>query len=174
MKKLIAGLVSAALALGCVALPAEVTEKIGSGSVIEASAETYGDFEYSILDDGTVEISGYTGSDSTLTIPGTIDGKKVTSIGGYAFEDCTSLTSITIPNSVTSIGSNAFNYCTSLTSITIPNSVTSIGGGAFNTCTSLTSITIPNSVTSIGYSAFENCTSLTSITIPNSVTSIEH
>ena len=97
---------------------------------------------------------------------------NVTSIGGYAFEGCSGLTSITIPNSVTSIGGNAFFYCSSLTSITIPNSVTSIGQSAFSRCTSLTSITIPNSVTSIGQSAFENCSSLTSITIPNSVTSI--
>ena len=95
----------------------------------------------------------------------------VTKIGD-AFKDCSSLTSITIPNSVTSIGYAAFCRCSSLTSITIPNSVTSIGSGAFADCSSLTSITIPNSVTSIGQSAFKECSSLTSITIPNSVTSI--
>ena len=96
----------------------------------------------------------------------------MTSIGDSAFEDCTSLTSITIPNGVTSIGDSAFEGCTSLTSITIPNSVTSIGFGAFIGCSSLTSITIPDSVTCIGDSAFNGCTSLTSITIPDSVTSI--
>ena len=95
------------------------------------TVKTYRDFEYSILDDGTVKITDYTGSDSKLVIPSTIDGKKVTSIGGYAFEYCTSLTSITIPNSVTSIWNSAFNTCTSLTSITIPNSVTRIGNYAF-------------------------------------------
>ena len=95
----------------------------------------------------------------------------VTSIGGYAFNDCINLTSITIPNSVKSIGSYAFLYCKGLTSITIPNSVTSIGNWAFYGCSSLTSITIPNSVTSIGKSAFDY-SGLTSITIPNSVTSI--
>ena len=79
---------------------------------------------------------------------------SVTSIGGSAFRDCSSLTSITIPNSVTSIGLYAFLRCSSLTSVTIGNSVTSIGYGAFSVCSSLTSITIPNSVTSIGADAF--------------------
>ena len=96
----------------------------------------------------------------------------ITSIGNTAFDNCTSLTSVTIPDSVTSIGSRAFSRCTSLTSITIPDSVTSIGGYAFRDCTSLTSITIPDSVTSIGDNAFNGCTSLTSVAIPNSVTSI--
>ena len=108
---------------------------------------------------------------STVTYNGTT--YSVTSIGYNAFDDCTSLTSVTIPNSVTSIGSYAFSQCSSLTSITIPNSVTSIGNHAFRDCSSLTSVTIPNSVTSIGSYAFSQCSSLTSITIPNSVTSIE-
>ena len=90
-----------------------------------------------------------------------------------AFEDCTSLESITIPNSVTSIGRSAFSGCTSLQSIDIPNSVTSIGRSAFSGCTSLQSIDIPNSVESINIWAFSGCTSLQSIDIPNSVTLIE-
>ena len=93
-------------------------------------------------------------------------------IGSRAFDDCSSLTSLTIPNSVTSIGNYAFKGCSSLTSITIPNSVTSIGDYAFSYCSSLTSVTIPESVTYIGYYAFDYCSSLTSVTIPNSVTSI--
>ena len=99
-----------------------------------------------------------------------LDGVK--SIGKYAFSDCFSLTSITIPNSVTSIGDWAFSHCTSLTSITIPDSVISIGHGVFSGCSSLTSITIPNSVTHIYDYVFEDCSNLTIITIPNSVTSI--
>ena len=83
---------------------------------------------------------------------------SVTSIGNYAFYECSSLTSVTIGNSVTSIGSSAFRYCSSLTSVTIGNSVTSIGSDAFYRCTSLKSVTIPDSVTSIGDDAFEDCT----------------
>ena len=97
----------------------------------------------------------------------------MTSIGNSAFNGCTSLTSITIPNSVTEIGYSAFEGCASLTSITIPDGVTYISDGAFSGCKSLTSITIPDSVTSIGSSAFYGCTSLTSIMIPDSVTSID-
>ena len=108
----------------------------------------------------------YTGS---VVIPESVtyDGTtySVTSIGSYAFNNCTRLASITIPNSVTSIGERSFSGCTGLTSIVIPNSVTSIGNGAFEGCTGLTIITIPNSVTSIGYSAFSGCTGLTSIVV---------
>ena len=117
---------------------------------------------------GLTSIAGYAfyGCNSLTSI--TIQN-SVTSIGNTAFSGCSSLTSITIPNSVTNIGEYAFNNCRSLTSITIPNSVTSIGDGAFGGCSGLTAITIPNSVTSIGRSAFYNCSGLTSITIPESV-----
>ena len=108
--------------------------------------------------------------DRTLSIYTIQEGTKW--IGNSAFSDCSSLTSITIPNSVTSIGNRVFSGCSSLTSVSLGNSVTSIGSGAFENCSALTSITIPNSVTSIGNSAFKNCYALTSITIGNSVTSI--
>ena len=96
----------------------------------------------------------------------------VTSIGGYAFYNCSSLTSITILGGVTSIGNNAFYNCSGLTSITIPERVTSIGDFAFYNCSGLTSISLPSTLTSIGNNAFRGCSSLTSITIPKGVTSI--
>ena len=98
---------------------------------------------------------------------------SVTSIGEYAFEDCSGLTLIVIPDGVTSIGKYAFSGCSGLTSIVIPDSVTSIGEYAFWGCSELTSIVIPDGVTSIGDGAFCHCSELTSIVIPDSVTSID-
>ena len=90
---------------------------------------------------------------------------NVISIGDYAFENCTGLTSVTIANSVSGIGWAAFADCTCLTSLTIPNSVTSIEQVAFSGCTALTSVIIGNSVKSIGNYAFAYCTGLTSVHI---------
>ena len=104
---------------------------------------------------------------TSVTIP-----NSVTSLGGAAFRDCSSLISVTISNSVTTIPGYCFNGCTSLSSVTIPNSVTSIGNSAFGDCSSLASVTIGNSVTSIDDAAFIRCSSLASVTIPNSVTSL--
>ena len=149
-----------------------VISLVGVVPSMSASAYTSGDYEYFSFDDGTVEIIDYYGSATNLTIPSTIDDKSVTRIGALAFEDCTSLTSVTIPSSVTCIGDFAFWGCASLTSVTIPNSITSIGEGTFHDCTSLASVTIPNSVTKIGDRAFAGCTCLPSISIPTSVTYI--
>ena len=98
----------------------------------------------------------------------------MTSIGEAAFCDCSSLTSVTIPDSVTSIGNYAFTYCSSLTSVTIPDSVTSIGSGTFWYCDNLISITLPDGLTSIGSDAFTGCGNLINVVIPESVTEIGH
>ena len=168
---------------------------------------------YNDLDGNNVQVThrGYYDNDydneyaGAVIIPETVTYNgttySVTSIGVWAFHDCSSLTSITIPNSVTSIGSSTFSGCSKLTSVTINSDaivnkaysstsnisrifgsqvteyiigddVNGIGNYAFCRCSSLTSVTIPNSVTNIGDHAFNSCSSLTSITIPNSVTSI--
>jgi hypothetical protein len=97
---------------------------------------------------------------------------KVIAIGEHAFDGCTGLISVKIPNTVITIGSNAFKSCVGLTSVGLPGSVTTIGNKAFYGCTGLTSVAIPNSVKTIGESAFWGCTGLNSIEIPSSVTTI--
>ena len=154
-----------------------------------------------INNDTECSVIGYEGASTEVYIPATYKGLPVTSIGDRAFYNCSSLTSIKIPDSVTSIGDYAFYYCDSLTSITIPDSVTSIGDYAFYYCDSLqynikdglkylgndnnkylyladtvsTYITTANIDTNcrfIGDYAFSWCSSLTRVTIGNSVTSI--
>ena len=120
-----------------------------------------------------------TATTGAITIPSTLGGYPVTTIGYSAFRGCSGLTSVTIPEGVTSIKMAAFYKCSGLTSVTIPASVTSIEGdipsyhmGAFSGCSGLTSVTIPEGVTSIESSTFYGCSGLTSVTIPNSVTHI--
>ncbi len=128
-------------------------------------------FNY-ITNNGSIIITGYTGSGGAVVIPATTNGYPVTSIGGNAFYMRGYITSLTIGTNVTSIGSSAFENCTGLTNIMIPNSVTTIGDDAFHWCDSLAFVTIGTNVTSIGAYAFYGCGSLTSVTIPSSVTSI--
>lgn len=179
MKRFTAAFLALILTFGSLCLPADLFD----GLFMRAGAYTYGDYLYDVLDDGTVEITDYNGSASVLNIPGGIDGRLVTSIGEYAFYNCTSLTQITIPDSVTSIGYSAFYNCTSLTSISV-----SAGNKMFSSYDNVLynknkttlikcpdrkkSVDILDSVTRIEDYAFSYCTSLTEITIPDSVTSI--
>jgi len=146
----------------------------------KAREEAVQGFEFKAIGN-SVSIKKYRGSKTTVVIPSTdADGKKVTSIGQWAFGGCTSLTSVTIPNSVTSIGADAFCNCESLTSITIPNSVTSIGKSAFSWCKSLTSIKVEQG--NPKYHSEDNCIiesktktlicGCKASVIPNGVTSI--
>ena len=105
-------------------------------------------------------------------IPSEIGGIRVTWIGWAAFEGCSSLTSVKIPESVTEIGDQAFWDCSGLTGVEIPGSVTRIGDFAFRECSGLTGVEIPGSVTEIGDSAFAFCSGLTGVEIPESVTEI--
>lgn len=144
---------------------AEMTFSVG--------AATSRDYEYKVLNDGTVSITKYNGSGTDIIIPSEIYGCKVTKIGYKAFSRCVKASSVTIPDGVVEIGSNAFYECTGLKNIVIPDSVKTIGELAFYKCTGLANISLPDSVTKIGSSAFGHA-GLTSISIPNSVTCIDH
>ena len=146
------------------------------------------------LDDGTLSINKYAGTDDSYSIPSVINGKKVTEIGKYAFEraqnvsiiipntvkrvqqcgfyGCTKLKKISIPDSVEYIGQGAFRNCTSLEKVVIPNKIKCIKDGTFAGCKSLSDITISNSVEDIDYNAFGNCVSLKNVTIPQNVVNI--
>ena len=141
-----------------------------------ASADYWGVWQYNILNDGTVEITGFSDDSVTsLDIPATLNGYTVTSIGSddWRYSGFAHLTSITIPDSVTSIGDYAFSVCSSLTSITIPNSVTSIGYEAFYE-SGLSSVKIGNGVTYIGEDAFKYCGKLTNVIMGNSIEIIDN
>ena len=188
MKKILAILIAllAALAVQTVAFAdGEVTEMEPTATVSEddettktlnAQNEDDQGVTYTLNNDETATVFACDPTVTSIKIPSNVESNgqtyTVTSIGNYAFWNCSVLTSVDIPDSVTSIGNSAFSWCSGLTSVDIPDSVTSIGGFAFRGCSSLTEVTIPDSVTSIGDSAFFRCSDLTSVTIPGSVTSI--
>ncbi|MDD6146084.1 MAG: leucine-rich repeat domain-containing protein [Oscillospiraceae bacterium] len=139
---------------------------------VSVSAETYGDFFYAVLDDGTIEITGYTGNSDYVDIPSQIDEKNVTSIGNSAFGGCQSLRTVEIPFGVQSIGEEAFGSCMSLEKIEIPESVKTIGEGAFSHCISLTKAVLPSGLKSIEPILFKKCYKLAEIEIPESIEKI--
>ena len=123
-------------------------------------------YTYTVTDGKATITAVDTSISGDVTIPSTLGGYPVTSIGYGAFMDCTGLEVIIIPDGVTSIGSSAFFRCSNLTSINIPDGVTSIGTRTFYNCAGLTSIIVPDSVTVIGEAAFEGCYSIKKITLP--------
>ncbi len=154
--------------LTSVTIPSSVSSIIGDDAfvncrgltaiTVDALNPTYSSVDGVLFDKSQTTLLECPGGKARCSIP-----NSVTSIGDYAFEYCTSLTSVTINNSVTSIGDQALSGCTSLTSITIPDSVTCIGWMAFFYCTSLASVTIGSGVTDIEAWAFSNCGDLTSV-----------
>ncbi|MGN0153848.1 MAG: leucine-rich repeat protein [Lachnospiraceae bacterium] len=175
---------------------------VTSVSVTSKAEDTDDGYTYYVeyVGGGYATITGYTGTDTELVIPEEVGGYKVTAIDAGSFSECSSLTSVEIPEGVKtilgrydcegafyncsnlktvklpttlkSIGDNAFYGCSSLEDITIPKGVTEIEGSTFKDCSSLKSIVIPEGLTDIWSHAFENCSSLTSIVIPEGVTSI--
>lgn len=147
--------------------------------LLTAAAPAQAQLTY-ITNNDAIVISGYTGPAGEVVIPASINGLRVTTIGRWAFIDCTSLTSVVIPDTVTSIEGwgragfsfGAFNGCTGLTNVSLGNNVTNIGLSVFRGCTSLARVTLPQSLCTIEGDAFSRCTSLASIHISKNVSSI--
>lgn len=208
MKKQVIAVITAAVMSAGVFFMTGVSTKAEDGATAlsemqaeeaaETEEKTEGDWRYSVLEDGTAEITGYDGEATKIEIPGEVGGAKVTRIGhraNIAFSSCNELTEISIPDGVTSIEGYAFSNCSGLKKLMIPESVTSIGANAFDGTPWLESereknpivvvngividaqtasgkVTIPEGVTVIGDMAFNNCNDLTEVIIPESVTSI--
>jgi len=177
MKKLIPLLLALLLLLLLSGLPALAEEAAPEGFS--------GDYEYTLLDDGTARITKYTGEAEDLTLPAELDGHPVTQIGDYAFSGCDRLTSLTLPDSVAEIGANSFAGCRSLGKITVsPDSpaLATIDGVLFSkadkrlvcypSALEASSYEVPQGIAIIGSYAFSGCSSLTSLTLPDSLTAI--
>ncbi len=130
------------------------------------------DFVY-FIEDGFASIAGYRGDNKEVVLPTTCSGLPVTRIASLAFENCTSITSVTIPDNITSIGANAFKNCSGLTSIVIPDSVAVMDESAFADCTNLLTVVIGKGITSLPKSVFKGCEKLTTVVIPSTVTKMD-
>ncbi len=167
---------------------------MGVGGISFASADTYGDYTYTVSN-GEATITKYTGSATYLTIPSSLGGYPVRTIGNsafdysdsfvtltipstvktienYAFYDCDGLQNLTVPGNVVSIGNHAFGYCDTLKTVTLSGGVQTLGASVFANCTVLNNVTLPTSLTTMGNLVFAYDTALTALSIPSGVTSI--
>jgi len=119
----------------------------------------------------TITLTNYVGTNKVVSIPDTINGKSLVSIGDWAIVNHATLTSLTIPDSVTNIGESGLNSNHELTNIIVGNGVISIGMSAFEWNTALVSITLGTGLITIGDNALAGCP-LSSIILPDAVTSI--
>jgi len=129
-------------------------------------------WEYDI-EAGKAIITKYKGTGGDVTVPSTLGEAQVTRIDTLAFNGCTGLTSIFVPDSVTSIGMDTFRGCTKLKKVKLPDTITSIGLDCFAECSSLSSINLPPGLSEIELGTFNGCISLTDIAIPANVKTIE-
>ncbi|MGX8705798.1 MAG: leucine-rich repeat domain-containing protein, partial [bacterium] len=172
----------------------QVVRHLAENDTETSGMRTSGKFDYYLLDDGSAEITAYQGKDLRITVPATLDGRRVTSIGDSAFNhcgmrtirlpnglerignvafmDCQNLTSVVVQHGLSSIGFHAFSGCGSLVAVDLPDSVREIQDDAFKGCSKLTRFRIPVGLESLGIRAFCGCRSLTVVEIPDSVVSI--
>ncbi len=147
-----------------------IAEEQAAEAPPEAAETATSDFTYEVHTNGrTASITGYTGSETSITIPSVIDGYKIVEIKKLYTVYTTSITYIHISDGITNISWNAFTYNQDLQGVYLPNTLKSIGESAFARCKLLDNVNIPPSVKSIGYSAFEGCSSLKSISLPSGV-----
>ncbi len=132
---------------------------------LPSSAVASGDYTYTVNDNGTATITGYTGSEANLTIPEEIDGYTVTVIGGSAFYDSKTIQKVVLPDTIERIQDGAFAH-SSLSNIKFSNNLSYIGAVAFMN-TKLTYVNFPSSLTSLGGMIFSNCTDLAYVRIPH-------
>lgn len=138
------------------------TEQTISAQSALATTAIEGDYEYADIDGG-VSIVKYNGPGGNLVIPATLGGKKVVELGCFSFAN-TGITSVTISEGIKNINSSAFNNCRSLTNVSLPESIISIDS-AFDSCSSLTEIFIPRNVSYLNRWTFVYCSNLTTITV---------
>ncbi len=173
-KRLAAAVCSAALTLSMAGAPAlqNGMTTVFADEYTQAAKESFGDYEYELQDDGTVSLYKYIGKDTTVTVPSTLDGKKVTRLSNLLFNGNKNVKEITVPGCITrydsgSTGGNGiFRGCTSLEKVNLPANMTEIPDYTFAGCTALKSIDLPAKVKEIGYAAFSGCTALNNVEIP--------
>ena len=162
-KKLLSGLLAVMLLAGASVQSLPVLSELSSP--LPVSADNYNGLEYR-NDDGSIFITGYSGSETEITVPAEIDGCPVVAVSGNAFENNTGLVGVTFSEGLYSLGDSAFAGCTSLEYVNLPDELMNINMWTFQSCISLKEITIPDSVWSIGRYAFDSCTSLEKVNVP--------
>lgn len=165
--------------------PAMANEKIDYADVMDVASQASSDadasdpdasdpalFSFEENQDGTLTLTGYTGSEVDVKIPSAINGKNVTAIGESCFAGNIFLEKVHVPEGVTVLGDYAFECCSVLKKVYLPDSLTAIGQGAFSGCCSLYLLDIQDNVTSIGAGAFLECTSLIFFVAPAALTNL--
>ena len=139
----------------------------------DTNTKTSGDYEYTVSEDGTAEITAYNGNEENVVIPSVLDGYAVTVIGEKAFALNKTVKTVEIPNGVIGIRSSAFWLCENLTEVKFPETVKWISSAVFDSCKKLKSVNLPEGLQGISNELFNHCESLENITLPKSVNDID-